>query len=430
MRVYIEPDRKQWLSLSKRVGKGDAMLEWRVSGILDEVRNGGDVGLSQVIKSVEGFVPTNIKVSPEEFAEVAKAVPEDLKEAIIKASRRIESFHKLETPRDCVWEDGAGVRCRRRFLPLRRVGLYIPGGTAPLFSTVLMLGVPSGIAGCRQRVICTPPQKDGKVAPAVLFAAAVCGIDEVYKVGGAQAIAAMAYGTDTIPKVDKIFGPGNRYVMKAKQLVNRDGVATDMPAGPSEVMVVADSSAVIPFIASDLLSQAEHGPDSQVVLVCDDFSLARKVQTEIESQKSSLPRNEIIDRSLSESRIIVLKSPEDRIDFANFYAPEHLILAVENPEEIAMEVEAAGSVFLGNYSPESAGDYASGTNHSLPTNGTAISWSGIGVESFMHAISYQSLTPEGLDALANTIITMAEAEGLRAHANAVRVRLGNNINDI
>ncbi len=423
MRIYIEPDRQQWQSLSRRVTKNDAMLDWRVGRILDQVREGGDQGLYQVIKSVEGSIPASLKVSPEEFLEAAQAVPEELKEAIVTAAERIRAFHDLEVPKDSEWNDGAGVTCRRRFLPIKRVGLYIPGGTAPLFSTVLMLGIPSGIAGCRERVICTPARSDGKVAPAVLFAASVCGINEVYKIGGAQAIAVMAYGTETIPKVDKIFGPGNRYVMKAKQIVNKEGVATDMPAGPSEVMVLADGSAEIPFIASDLLSQAEHGPDSQVVLVCEDISMAKLTQKEIEVQKESLPRKEIVDSALSESRIIVLKDREDRIDFANYYAPEHLILAVEDPEETAFEIEAAGSVFLGNYSPESAGDYASGTNHSLPTNGAAVAWSGIGVECFMHAITYQSISREGLGALGKTIITMAGAEGLQAHANAVRIRL-------
>ena len=423
MRVYVEPDRELWPSLSKRVTKNDAMIDWQVGRILDQVKDGGDQGLYQVIKSVEGQVPVNLRVSPEEFEEASRTVSDGLKKAILTAAERIGSFHEMEIPKDSEWNDGSGVTCRRRFLPIRQVGLYIPGGTAPLFSTVLMLGIPSRIAGCGRRVICTPARRDGKVAPAVLFAASVCGIDEVYKIGGAQAIAVMAYGTETIPKVDKIFGPGNRYVMKAKQVVNKEGVATDMPAGPSEVMVLADGSAKIPFITSDLLSQAEHGPDSQVVLVCEDLSLARRVQNEISLQKESLPRKEIVESALAESRIIVLKDSRDRIDFANHYAPEHLIIAMKDPEKTAMRIEAAGSVFLGNYSPESAGDYASGTNHSLPTNGAAVAWSGIGVECFMHAITYQSLTREGLDALGNTIITMARAEGLQAHANAVKVRL-------
>ena len=350
-------------------------------------------------------------------------VPEDLKEAIRVAAQRIKAFHEKERPTDSEWDDGNGVICRRKFLPLRRIGLYVPGGTAPLFSTVLMMGVPSSVAGCPERIICTPAAKDGSVAPAILFAAKICGITEVYKIGGAQAIATMAYGTETIRKVDKIFGPGNRYVLKAKQLVCREGVAIDMPAGPSEVMVVADSTAKVPFIVADLLSQAEHGPDSQVILVCQDLSMAREVQREINDRKALLPREGIVDKALTDSRIVVFSNLEDGIEFANAYAPEHLILSVADPESLASKVTAAGSVFMGHYSPESAGDYASGTNHILPTKGTAVAWSGVGVDTFMHAITFQSLSKEGLSRIGGAIITMAEAEGLKAHAEAVRVRL-------
>ena len=270
----------------------------------------------------------------------------------------------------------------------------------------------------------TPPSKDGTVAPAILFAASLCGIEDIYKIGGAQAVAAMAYGTESIAKVDKIFGPGNRYVTKAKQLVSKEGVATDMPAGPSEVLVIADESANVAFVAADLLSQAEHGPDSQVVLLSDSVTVARSVLREIEVQKESLSRNKIVEASLAESRIIVMKDLDECMDFANLYAPEHLILAVKDPESLAKKVEAAGSVFLGHYSPESAGDYASGTNHILPTGGTAVAWSGLGVESFMHAITFQSLSAQGLSTLGKTISTMADAEMLEAHANAVRIRVG------
>ncbi len=291
-----------------------------------------------------------------------------------------------------------------------------------------MLGVTSSVAGCPERIICTPPAKDGSVDPAILYAAKICGINEIYKIGGAQAVAAMAYGTETFRKVDKIFGPGNRYVLKAKQIVCREGVAVDMPAGPSEVMVVADDSAKVSFVVSDLLSQAEHGPDSQVTLVCRDLAMAREVQNEIKRRKETLPRKEIVQLALADSRIIVYSSLEDCMDFANYYAPEHLILSVEDPDAVALKVEAAGSVFLGNYSPESAGDYASGTNHILPTRGTAVAWSGVGVDTFMHAITYQSLSAEGLSRIGKTIISMAEAEGLRAHADAVRVRLENENN--
>ncbi len=423
MRIYVEPDRMQWPSLTRRVSRDDAMLDWRVTEILKSVREGGDMALDQVIRFVEGFVPENLKVTQEEFDSAENQVPEDLKEAIRVAAQRIKAFHEKERPTDSEWDDGNGVICRRKFLPLRRIGLYVPGGTAPLFSTVLMMGVPSSVAGCPERIICTPAAKDGSVAPAILFAARICGINEVYKIGGAQAIATMAYGTETIRKVDKIFGPGNRYVLKAKQLVCREGVAIDMPAGPSEVMVVADSTAKVPFIVADLLSQAEHGPDSQVILVCQDLSMAREVQREINDRKALLPREGIVDKALTDSRIVVFSNLEEGIEFANAYAPEHLILSVSDPESLASKVTAAGSVFMGHYSPESAGDYASGTNHILPTKGTAVAWSGVGVDSFMHAITFQSLSKEGLSRIGGAIITMAEAEGLKAHAEAVRVRL-------
>ena len=424
MRKYVEPHRQQWDSLTRRVGRDDAMLEWRVAGILEQIRRGGDSALRQVSEAIEGFPLSDFKVSNEEIEAACDRVPEDLKAAIVEAASRIRTFHELEKPKDIEWNDGAGTICRRKYLPIRRVGLYIPGGSAPLFSTVLMLGVPSAIAGCREKVMFTPPSKDGSVAPAILFAASLCGIEDIYKIGGAQAVAAMAYGTESIAKVDKIFGPGNRYVMKAKQLVGKEGVATDMPAGPSEVLVIADESANVSFVAADLLSQAEHGPDSQVVLVSDNVTTARSVLREIENQKESLSRKGIVDAALTESRIIVMRDLDECMDFANLYAPEHLILAVKDPEALASRVEAAGSVFLGHYSPESAGDYASGTNHILPTGGTAVAWNGLGVESFMHAVTFQSLSDAGLKSLGGTIATMADAEMLEAHANAVRVRVG------
>ncbi|MBO5635464.1 MAG: histidinol dehydrogenase [Bacteroidales bacterium] len=428
MRIYIEPDRKLWPSLARRVNRDDAMLDWRVTEILKSVKEGGDTALNRLIGSIEGFVPANLRVSDEEIEAAAGSLTDSLKDAISTAAERIRAFHTPQVPLDTEWDDGHGVVCKRRFLPIRRVGLYVPGGTAPLFSTVLMLGVTSSVAGCPERIICTPPAKDGSVDPAILYAAKICGINEIYKIGGAQAVAAMAYGTETFRKVDKIFGPGNRYVLKAKQIVCREGVAVDMPAGPSEVMVVADDSAKVPFVVSDLLSQAEHGPDSQVTLVCRDLAMAREVQNEIKRRKETLPRKEIVQLALADSRIIVYSSLEDCMDFANYYAPEHLILSVEDPDAVALKVEAAGSVFLGNYSPESAGDYASGTNHILPTRGTAVAWSGVGVDTFMHAITYQSLSAEGLSRIGETIISMAEAEGLRAHADAVRVRLENENN--
>ena len=320
-----------------------------------------------------------------------------------------------------------GVRCMRRSLPIERVGLYIPGGSAPLFSTLLMLAIPAKIAGCREVVLCTPAGRDGKVAPAVLYAASVCGVDTIYSLGGAQAIAAMAFGTESIAPVSKIFGPGNRYVTKAKQMVTAMGVAIDMPAGPSEVMVLADDSADVRFVASDMLSQAEHGPDSQAILVCQSEQFAADVAVEVSRQMALLPRREIAEKALENSRIVVFTSPAAAegalVAFANTYASEHLIISMCEPWKVAEQITAAGSVFIGNYSPESAGDYASGTNHTLPTMGLARAWSGIGLDSFMHSITYQELTREGLESLGNTITTMAAAEGLDAHAAAVKIRL-------
>ena len=321
MRKYVEPDRQQWDSLTRRVGRDDAMLEWRVAGILEQIQRGGDVALRQVSEAIEGFATDVVKVSGDEIGEACELVPEDLKAAITEAAARIRAFHELEVPRDLEWNDGAGTICRRRYVPIRRVGFYIPGGTAPLFSTVLMLGVPSSIAGCRERVMFTPPSRDGRVAPAILFAASLCGIVDIYKIGGAQAVAAMAYGTESIAKVDKIFGPGNRYVMKAKELVGKEGIATDMPAGPSEVLVIADESADVSFVAADLLSQAEHGPDSQVVLLSDNVTTARSVLREIDRQKEFLSRSKIVDAALAESRVIVMRDIDECVDFANLYAP-------------------------------------------------------------------------------------------------------------
>ena len=391
-------------------------------------------------------------VSREQIAAAAGEVSEDVKAAIAQAAKNICAFHAAQKPRPVEVETMPGVRCLRRSLPIERVGLYIPGGSAPLFSTLLMLAIPAKIAGCREVVLCTPAGIDGRIAPAVLYAASVCGVDTIYSLGGAQAIAAMAFGTETIAPVSKIFGPGNRYVTKAKQMVASTGVAIDMPAGPSEVMVMADDTADARFVASDLLSQAEHGPDSQAILVCKSEQFAAAVAREVERQLALLPRRDIATKALENSRIVVfteepeasgekvsegehqhkLKSEPERsflaaaegvIAFANAYAPEHLIISMRDPWAIAEQITAAGSVFIGNYSPESAGDYASGTNHTLPTTGLARAWSGIGLDSFMHSITYQELTREGLQSLGKTIITMAEAEGLDAHAAAVKTRL-------
>lgn len=429
MEIIVNPPQGQWKALCRRVVADDAAIEGRVRAILERVLSGGDTALVDITREVEGRDPAANQqgnpflVSSAEITAEAASVSADLKEAIAAAAANIRAFHAAQKPDSVALETMPGVSCMRRSLPIERVGLYIPGGSAPLFSTLLMLAIPARIAGCREIVLCTPAGRDGKVAPAVLYAASVCGVDTIYSLGGAQAIAAMAYGTETIAPVSKIFGPGNRYVTKAKQLVAATGVAIDMPAGPSEVMVMADDTASDRFVASDMLSQAEHGPDSQAMLVCKSGEFAVRVQAEVASQLALLPRSDIATKALENSRIVVMENHDQAIAFANAYAPEHLIVAVQDPWAIAEQITAAGSVFIGNYSPESAGDYASGTNHTLPTMGLARAWSGIGLDSFMHSITYQELTREGLSSLGKTIVTMAEAEGLDAHAAAVKIRL-------
>ena len=423
MRIYCNPERASWPELTRRSLRDDAAVEGRVADIIERVRKDGDAALKALSQEIEGFVPDSFTVGAGEIAEACGRLPEKLKAAIREAYGRIYEFHSRQIPSGTVWDDGRGVVCGRRFVPVNCAGMYVPGGSAPLFSTVLMLAVPAAIAGCPRRILCTPPDRQGRIADAILFAADLCGVDTIYKLGGAQAIAAMAFGTSTVRKADKIFGPGNRYVMKAKQILSRSGLAIDMPAGPSEVMVLADDSARASFVAADMLSQAEHGPDSQVMLVCRDAAFAEDVQAEIARQKAALPRESMVDKALDNSRIIILPDAAAQVDFANMYAAEHLILSVRDAESIADRITAAGSIFLGNWSPESAGDYASGTNHTLPTSGLANAWSGLGVESFMRAITWQKISREGLSALAPTIIQMAEAEGLEAHAEAVRKRL-------
>ncbi|MBP5505858.1 MAG: histidinol dehydrogenase [Bacteroidales bacterium] len=430
MDIVINPPQGQWKGLCSRVVADDAAIEGRVRAILDRVRTGGDAALVEITREVEGReMPSGVEasnpflVSSEQIAAAANEVGDAVKEAIAAAAANIRAFHSAQKPAPVEVETMPGVRCMRRSLPIERVGLYIPGGSAPLFSTLLMLAIPAKNAGCREIVLCTPAGRDGKVAPSVLYAASVCGVDTIYSLGGAQTIAAMAFGTETIAPVNKIFGPGNRYVTKAKQLVAATGVAIDMPAGPSEVMVMADDTADVRFVASDLLSQAEHGPDSQAILVCKSSDFAAKVQAEVDRQLALLPRRDIAQKALGNSRIVVMEDHNRAVAFANAYASEHLIIATRNPWDIAEKITAAGSVFIGHYSPESAGDYASGTNHTLPTMGLASAWSGIGLDSFMHSITYQELTREGLASLGKTITTMAEAEGLDAHAAAVRIRL-------
>ncbi len=407
-----------------RATDDDTVIEQRVRAILERIRQGGDEALRAITTEIDGRCPESLQVSETEFAEAETMVSDELKSAIRQAASNISTFHKAQqTPAVDVYTM-PGVHCRRRVLPIRRVGLYIPGGSAPLFSTILMLALPAQIAGCEEIVLCTPCDRTtGKVNPVVLYTAQLCGVRTIYKLGGAQAIAAMAYGTESIERVFKIFGPGNRYVTKAKQMVSAQGTAIDMPAGPSEVMIMADDSARPDFVAADFLSQAEHGPDSQSQLVCRSQEFAEQVNAEIARQLALLPRADIATRSLANSRIVVFDDIDTMIAFANAYASEHLIIAMDDAWAVANRITAAGSIFVGHYSPESAGDYASGTNHTLPTMGLASAYSGIGLDSFMHAITYQELSQEGLNSLSNTIIRMAEAEGLDAHANAVKVRV-------
>ena len=423
IQTYINPSLSQWPLLTQRATDEDSVIEGRVRTILERVRQGGDEALRAITTEIDGRCPESLQVSEAELAEAAAQVSDELKAAIRQAADNISAFHRAQQVPVVDVHTMPGVHCRRRVVPIRRVGLYIPGGSAPLFSTILMLALPAQIAGCEEIVLCTPcDRQSGRVNPVVLYTAQLCGVHTIYKIGGAQAIAAMAYGTESIRRVYKIFGPGNRYVTKAKQMVSAQGTAIDMPAGPSEVMVMADATAQPAFVAVDFLSQAEHGPDSQSILVCNSPDLASLVEAEITRQLTLLPRADIAARSLENSRIVVFDDVDTMVDFANDYAAEHLIIAMDDAWSIAQRITAAGSIFVGHYSPESAGDYASGTNHTLPTMGLATAYSGIGLDSFMHAITYQELTQEGLNSLGDTIIRMAEAEGLDAHANAVKVR--------
>ena len=423
IRIYENPPRRQWSELQQRNSSDDDRISERVGEIIDRVREEGDRALFELARQIDGVELATLRVSEQEIAEAASAVPDEVRQAIGKAIGNIRRFHEAQRPAPVDIETTEGVRCCQRAVPIRRVGLYIPGGNAPLFSTVLMLAVPASVAGCSEVVLCSPPNKQGGIAPVILYAASQCGVREIYKCGGAQAIAALAYGTETIARCDKIFGPGNRYVTQAKQAVGGRVCAIDMPAGPSEVMVIADDESNPQFVAADLLSQAEHGNDSQSILLCLSADFARRVDTATEEQYARLSRRQTISNSLNGSRIIVLEDLAQAVDFANGYAPEHLIIQTRRPWEIAERITAAGSVFVGDYSTESAGDYASGTNHTLPTSGWARSMSGVNLDSFMHKITFQELSREGLEALAPTITAMAEAEGLDAHAEAVRIRL-------
>ena len=425
MEKIINPVRQEWAKLLARPKFNNDDLVKICKDIFAEVMRDGDKALAKYTLRFDRVSLANIAVTEEEFDRAGQAVGEELKEAIREAKRNIEAFHILQKPAPCEYVNSHGFRCWQEAKGIEKVGLYIPGGSAPLFSTVLMLAVPARIAGCREIILCTPPNRAGAVEPAILWTARLCGVTRVYKVGGVQAIGAMTLGTETVPQVYKIFGQGNQYVTAAKQLACNFGVAIDMPAGPSEVMVVADRSANPAFIAADLLSQAEHGPDSQVVLVTPDAGILPEVEQELEAQLAVLPRKEIAVKAPANSKFVVLADIEQCMELVNEYAPEHLILCVEDYREQAKCIVNAGSVFLGNYSPESAGDYASGTNHTLPTNGYAKAYSGVNLDAFIKKITFQEISREGLGYLGRTIEIMAENEQLFAHKNAVTLRITN-----
>ncbi|MCM1138456.1 MAG: histidinol dehydrogenase [Duncaniella sp.] len=422
MNIYINPARADWHQLTERNIPNDPEVDRIVLDIIEGVRKDGDQALRQMSLDIDHTEITEFEVTEAEIAAGCDSVSQKVKDAILIAKANIEKFHAAQMPHEITIETSPGVKCLQRPVAIDRVGLYIPGGQAPLFSTVLMLATPAKIAGCRDIILCTPQSHNRPLAPEILFAASICGVNHIYRIGGAQAIAAMALGTESIPRVSKIFGPGNRFVTKAKQHLS-SVVAIDMPAGPSEVLIMADHTASPTFVAADMLSQAEHGSDSQAMLVCNTDKFAYAVRGEVERLSAQLSRTTSVANSLSHSRLIVFHDITDMVNFVNDYAPEHLIISMQHPWKIADRIRAAGSVFIGNYSPESAGDYASGTNHTLPTGGWAQSFSGVNIDSFLRKITFQELTPEGIKTLAPTIITMADAEGLDAHALAVKVRI-------
>lgn len=423
MNIIKYPQPNQWEEILRRPEIRSEDLFGRVQEILDKVRTEKDKALFEFNEKFDGVQLNSLQVSVEEINDAANKVPKELKEAIQVAHQNIYKFHSSQKTEEEKIETMPGVFCWRKSISIEKVGLYIPGGTAPLFSTVLMLSIPAQIAGCKEIILCTPPNKQGEINPAILYAAQIAGVNKIYKTGGAQAIAAMAYGTESIPKVYKIFGPGNQYVTAAKQLVSLKEVAIDMPAGPSEVAVLADESANPAFVAADLLSQAEHGIDSQVILVTTDEELISKVEEEIEKQLLALPRKEMTEKTLINSKIILANSIDEGMKIINAYAPEHLILEVKDYHQVANQVINAGSVFLGSYTPESAGDYASGTNHTLPTNGHARAYSGVSLDSFVRKTTFQEITPKGLINLGPTVEVLAKNELLDAHKNAVSIRL-------
>lgn len=429
MNVIKYPKKEDWTEILKRPSLGDDMVNQAVLEVLDDVKKNGDAAVSKYTEKFDKVLLKSFLVTEKEFNEAEELVDSTLKKAIQTAKQNIEKFHSAQKTARKVVETTPGVFCWQKSVPIDKVGLYIPGGSAPLFSTVLMLGVPAKLAGCHEIILCSPPNKEGKIHPAILYTAQLIGLKNIYKIGGIQSIAAMAFGTETVPKVAKIFGPGNLYVTAAKQLVGMHGVAIDMPAGPSEVAIMADQTSVPSFIAADLLSQAEHGADSQVILFTCHEEILEAINKELDAQLEKLPRKEIAMKALGNSKAIVLKSVDEMLEITNDYAPEHLIIAMEDAPEVADKIINAGSVFIGNYSPESAGDYASGTNHALPTAGYAKGYSGVNLDSFMKKITFQQLSKYGLFNIGPTIEIMAEAEQLIAHKNAASIRLKAIINE-
>jgi histidinol dehydrogenase len=425
MNLVINPPKKEWSDVLQRPVLDAQNLLPKVQEVLDAICEKGDEAVKSYTLSFDQVNLSSLQLSDEQIHQMASLLDPQVKKAIEVAKTNIEKFHQTQLQKVEKIETMPGVWCWRKSVGIEKVGIYIPGGTAPLFSTVLMLGIPAKIAGCKEIILCTPPNKDGKIHPAIAFAAALIGIKNIYTIGGVQAIGAMAFGTESVPKVHKIFGPGNQYVTAAKQLVQQYGTAIDMPAGPSEVCVWADETAVPEFVAADLLSQAEHGADSQVLLVASQESIVVQVQHALQEQLAILPRMEFAEKALANSKAIVMTQTENALELINEYAPEHLILSIQNAELMAEKVWNAGSVFIGNFSPESVGDYASGTNHTLPTNGYAKAYSGVSVDSFVKKITFQQLTERGLTNIAQTVIDMAKAESLDAHAQAVQIRVDN-----
>lgn len=423
MKIYQEPSMADWNSLVQRPVIDQVPLHKTVSKILQQVKSKGDTAVKSLTKKFDGITVRKLLITEKEIKDAERKIQVELQQAILRAHQNITKFHTQQIEVTKKIETSEGVYCWRKSVPIQRVGFYIPGGSAPLFSTVLMLGVPAQIAGCNQIVLSTPATANGQIHHAILYAASLVGIKEIYKAGGAQAIAAMAFGTASIQKVDKIFGPGNQYVTAAKQLVQLEGLAIDMPAGPSEVCIIADETSVPSYVAADLLAQAEHGPDSQVMLVSNQMKVIQDTMNELNRQVATLDRGTIASKALENSKAILLSDTDSMVAFVNQYAAEHLIIASDEPQKYVDGIIHAGSVFIGNYTPESAGDYASGTNHTLPTNGFARTYSGVSVDSFVKKITYQQISKNGIAKLGNTIIVMAEAEGLQAHANAVKVRL-------